>query len=140
MSVWAHPQRAWGFYSCQGVGVTHKGRAGLLLLPSLPYKVGVLGAGRPTSQGHREGHKRRIISVCIPALLTIKIHSNYITDGLCLGFFHEDTPQISDRDFKSVCGCNRNVIPQLYHFKFTDTLQVLLFFMSFIKTGDVLAG
>lgn len=60
--------RVWGFYSCQGfgVGVAHKGEAGLLLLPSLPYKVGVLGAGSPTSPGHRKCHKRRIIPVCLP--------------------------------------------------------------------------
>ena len=43
-----------------------KGEAGLLLLPSLPYKVGVLGAGSPTSPGHTKCHKRRIISVCLP--------------------------------------------------------------------------
>jgi len=46
------------------VGVTHKEEAGLVMLHSLPYKVGVLGVGHPTSQGHRKCHKRRIISMC----------------------------------------------------------------------------
>lgn len=44
-----------------------KGRLGFCWSLSLPYKVGVLRMGRPTSQGHRKCHKRRIISDYTPA-------------------------------------------------------------------------